>query len=184
MGPLKSLKGSSDWRRFVIPFSSKEGGPPPARLDLNVVLPGRGTVYLGSLRLVQYGPAEDPAATTGQWWDGRFPGLFGGILGSLVGCLGALIGWLTSTGKARRVALGATKFMMLLGVLALIAGGIALGQSQPYAVFYPLLLIGGLCATLPAALFGSIRKRYEEMELRTMRARTPLHAASRTLAAQ
>ncbi len=169
-GPMKSLKGSSGWRPFVLPFSNKESGPPPVKLEVNVVLPGRGTVYLGPLRLVQYGPTEDPLAVAGQWWSDQAGGLLGGIAGSILGCLGGMVGWLASTGRARRLALGTVKLMSLVGVMALAAGGIALARSQPYAVYYPLLLIGAICTALPAALLRSIRRRYEEIELRRMRA--------------
>ncbi len=169
-GPMKSLKGSSDWRPFVLPFYNKEGGPAPAKLVLNVVLPGRGTVYLGPLRLVQFGPGEDPLGTVGQWWSEQQAGLIGGALGTILGCMGALIGWLASAGKARRLALGMMKTMAVLGVAALVLGVVALLRSQPYAVYYPLLLIGLIGSVLPATLLRTIRKRYEEMELRRMRA--------------
>jgi hypothetical protein len=170
MGPMKSLSGSSDWRPFVLPFFNKEGGPPPTRLEVNVALPGRGTVYLGPVRLVQYGPNEDPLAVAGQWWSDQGGGMLGGIAGSILGCLGAMVGWLAATGRARRLALGTLKLMILVGVIALAAGGFALLRSQPYAVYYPLLLLGGLCVVIPAGLFRSIRKRYENIELRRMRA--------------
>jgi hypothetical protein len=170
MGPMKSLSGSAGWRQFILPFFNKEGGPPPTRLEVNVVLPGRGTVYLGPVRLVQYAPNENPLAAAGQWWTDQTGGLLGGIAGSILGCLGALVGWLTATGRARRVALGALTLLILLGVMALAAGGIAVLRSQPYAVYYPLLLLGFLCVVIPAGLFRSIRKRYEDIELRRMRA--------------
>ncbi len=169
-GPMKSLTGSSGWRRFVLPFFNEEGGTPPAKVLVNVVLPGRGTVYLGPVRLVQYGPNENPLAVAGQWWSDRTAGLLGAIAGSILGCLGGLVGWLTSAGRARRVALTTVKLMILVGVIGLAVGGVALARSQPYAVYYPLLLIGSLCSVLPAALFRSIRRRYEEIELRRMRA--------------
>jgi hypothetical protein len=170
VGPMKSLSGSSGWRQFILPFFNKEGGPPPTRLEINVALPGRGTVYLGALRLVQYAPNENPLAVAGQWWSDQGGGLVGGIAGSILGCLGALVGWLAATGRARRVALGTLKLMILLGVIGLAAGGFALLRSQPYAVYYPLLLVGFLCVVIPAGLFRSIRKRYEDIELRRMRA--------------
>ncbi len=170
VGPMKSLSGSSGWRQFVLPFFNKEGGPPPTRLEVNIALPGRGTVYLGPVRLVQYAPNENPLAVAGQWWGDQGGGLLGGIAGSILGCLGALVGWLAATGRARRVALGTLKVMILLGVIALAGGGFALLRSQPYAVYYPLLLLGFLCVVIPAGLFRAIRKRYEEIELRRMRA--------------
>lgn len=166
VGPLKGLAGSSDWRPFVIPFFNQEGGTPPTRLELGVLLPGRGTVYLGALRLVQYGPGEDPLAADGQWWGDRFAGWLGGIVGLTAGALGAVIGWLVSTGRARRLALGLLRALMLAGGVALVTGVAALVRGQPYAVYYPLLLFGGICAVVAAAVFRTARRRYEEIELR------------------
>ena len=88
-GPLQNLQGSSDWRPFVLPFYNKVGGPPPQQLVVNVVLPGRGTVEVGPLRLVQFGDDEDPLVVKRPWWSGRTGGLVGGLTGALLGCLGA-----------------------------------------------------------------------------------------------
>ncbi len=169
-GPMKSLKGSSGWRPFVLPFYNKEGGPAPSKLVLNVVLPGRGTVYLGPLRLVQFGPGEDPLGTVGQWWSDQQGGLVGGVLGTILGGMGGLIGWLAAAGKARRLVLGMLKAMLVIGVAALLLGGFALLRSQPYAVYYPLLLVGLISSVVPGVLLRNVQKRYEELELRKMRA--------------
>ncbi len=173
-GPMKSLSGTSDWRRFVLPFNIIEGTQRPEMLIINLVLPGRGTVALSPLRLLQYGTTEDPMeirqVQTGQWWDDRSAGFVGGIAGSVLGCLGGLIGLLASSAKARGFVLGAMKTMIALGVAALILGGVALTRSQPYLVYYPLLLIGLLSVMVPAFSLPSVRRRYEEAELRKMRA--------------
>ena len=169
-GPLQNLQGSSDWRPFVLPFYSKVGAPPPQQLVVNVVLPGRGTVTVGPLRLVQYGDDEDPLAVKGAWWSGRTGGLVGGLTGGLVGCLGALVGLLAGLGKARSVVVGLLKAMLALGVVALTLGVVALLRAQPYEVFYPPLIVGIICSTVPLFTLTALRRRYEELELRRMRA--------------
>ncbi|MFQ5789558.1 MAG: hypothetical protein ACE5JI_03690 [Acidobacteriota bacterium] len=171
-GPMKSLRGSSEPRRFVLPFYNDEGAEPPEKLVLNVVLPGRGTVYLSPLRLVQYGPTEDPlggSLSAGQW-SGRRAGLLGGLGGAALGCLGALMGWLASAGKARGFVLGGMKTLMLLGMVAMLLGVTALVRAAPYTVYYPLLLLGLLAVLVPAFTLPAVRRRYEELELRKMRA--------------
>ena len=50
VGPLMKLQGTSGWRPFTLPFDAT-GAPPPTKLVLNVVLPARGVVFLGPLRL-------------------------------------------------------------------------------------------------------------------------------------
>ena len=94
----------------------------------------------------------------------------GGVAGGLVGCLGALIGVLASRGRAKRFVTVATVSLAIGGTLAFAAGVVALSRSQPYAVYYPLLLIGFLVTVIPLGLRPSIRRRYEEIELRRMRA--------------
>lgn len=61
-GPMGRLDGSSGWRTFVLPFTNREGGAPPRKLVVNVVLQGAGTVEIGPLELVQFAPGEDPLA--------------------------------------------------------------------------------------------------------------------------
>ena len=166
-GPAAKIEGSSDWRPFALALymdGSTQAGPEGLRV--NVVLPGRGTVWLGPPRLVQYGPGEDPLVVAGQWWSERTAWLMGGIMGSVLGCVGALIGVLSSRGKARARVAGMLVGMLIVGAVALTAGDVALLKAQPYAVYYPLLLTGGLCILLPGGLLGVIRRRYQELELR------------------
>ena len=51
-GPMAKLEGTADWRPFMLPFSS-EPGTIPDRLEINVVLPGGGSVELRDLNLYQ-----------------------------------------------------------------------------------------------------------------------------------
>ncbi len=169
-GPMGGLDGSSEWRDFVLPFFNREGGAPPNELVFNLVMAGSGSVEIGSLELVQFGPDEDVLADATGWWSNRQAGLMGGVMGSVLGVLGAAIGWLSSTGRAKGFVFGALRTVAGLGVVAIILGGLALANGQPYAVYYPLLLIGAISATLGLALPRSLGKRYEERELRRMQA--------------
>ena len=167
-GPMMQLRGSSDWRPFMLPFDAT-GAPAPSRLVFNVVLPGRGVVDLGPLQLVEQRTSGADQSNAEMTLDQK-AGLWGGIAGGVVGSVGALIGILTSLGRARRVVSVATTGLVIGGTVAFIMGAIALARSQPYAVYYPLLLIGFLATVVPLGLRPSIRKRYDEIELRTMRA--------------
>jgi hypothetical protein len=170
-GPMQGVHGSSPWREVVLPFFNEEGAPPPTTLTVNLVLPGRGTVRLGPLRLVQYPSGADPLAARGAWWSSSTAGIIGGLAGSVLGCAGALIGVLAQKGRARGLALGTLKALMLVGALGAGLGVVAVVRSQPYAVVYPLLLVGSLCLVLPLALLPGVRRRYEDLELRRMQAR-------------
>lgn len=159
-GPMMKLHGTSGWRAFALPFDST-GAPPPSRLVLNVVLPGRGVVYLGPVTLIG-GAAGGPASSVGA---------LGSIAGALIGSVGALIGVLASLGRGRRIVTLAAQLLIVSGTAAFVTGLIAAARGQPYTGYYPLLLTGFLATVIPLTLMPAIRKRYEEIELRAMRAR-------------
>lgn len=169
-GPLKCLSGSSDWRTFVLPFFVDKENMHPTKLVVNVVLPGKGTVYLGPPTLKQYRQDENPLAVRGQWWAERTAGWIGGIVGASLGCLGALIGLLASRGSARRFVFGLLAAMVVVGIVALATGIVALVSRQPYHVFYPPLLVGIIGSAVPLSILRTLRKRYEQIELRKMEA--------------
>ena len=60
-GPMMKLQATSGWRSFVLPFDATGASSPPGLLVINVVLPGRGTVYLGPLEL-----SEETGADAGS----------------------------------------------------------------------------------------------------------------------
>jgi hypothetical protein len=165
-GPMQKLTGSSGWRSFALPFDAT-GAPAPSRLVVNVVLGGRGRVELGPLTLTTL---PGPVDGSNRLWTNRMAGLTGGIGGAFVGGLGALIGVLTSLGRARRLVMAVVGALIAFGVASTAGGLVALAASQPYAVFYPLLLFGVLSSVVPVSLLPAIRRRYAEIELRTMRA--------------
>jgi len=173
-GPMQSITGSSGWRTFTLPFYIGEATMRPSKLEINVVLPGQGTVYLGPIKLVQFDKGQSPIAGAGfnanGWWSNRTAGFVGGITGSVIGILGGVIGILAGIGIARKLCLFLLGAMVVFGAAALILGLTSLALSQPYAVYYPLLLGGILCMILPLVLFGTIKQRYEQIELRKMQA--------------
>jgi hypothetical protein len=172
---MGSLRGTSSWRRFVLPFFMNAGDKKrPERLEFNVVLPGRGTVEIGPVELVEYPSPEaamaDSSATEAGWWSGSAGGWIGGGLGVLLGCMGGLVGVMASRGRGRALVMVVMRAMLVIGVAALAGGVAAMLKAQPYAVYYPLLLIGVLASALSVALTPSIRRQYEQHELRTMQA--------------
>ena len=168
-GPMQALTGTSDWRPFFLPFQLQEGGDGPERLTLNVVFAGSGAVQLAAVKLID-DPGDAAGYAPGQWWGSRTGGWLGAIVGCLIGCIGAATGILSSVGTARRFVLTVVNATILLGLCMLVLCGIALISSQPYVVWYPLALVGGLDALIFTALRGTIRKRYEQVELRKIAA--------------
>ncbi|HTS02564.1 MAG TPA: hypothetical protein VMN04_08570, partial [Thermoanaerobaculia bacterium] len=168
-GPMGSLSGTFASRPFILPFTA-EPGMVLEKLAVNVALPGRGTVVLGPLRLVELDPGDDFALAPGAWLTPRQLARAGAIGGSLLGLLGAVVGVAVSRGRARALAVGLLRALFVLGVAALAGAAVAWKDGQPQELLFLLLLVGILGSVLPAALLGRVRRRYEESELRRMKA--------------
>ena len=186
-GPMGSLGGSSDWRPFVLPFYAKEGMR-PSKLEINIVVPQGGTVYLEPAQLVQelepstglpkgitLPPSAGGSTSGAAWWNPRMSGWVGGVGGAVLGTLGAIVGLLAGRGRARRVVIGLLMTILITGGTSLLMGLVALSLRQPYHVYYPLLLCGVIATLVPLTMLPQLKRRYEELELRRM---TALDAAS------
>ncbi|MDJ0700849.1 MAG: hypothetical protein QNJ07_13425 [Woeseiaceae bacterium] len=175
-GPLKKLTGNSDWRPFTLPFYANTGDQAgadvltPQKLSVGLFLPGAGTVFVRDVALYQYAAGEDPLQASGQWFSNRTMALVGAIGGSLIGVWSGLIGFLASRGKARGFVLGSATVLIVLGVATFAIGTIVLATGQPYAVFYPLLLLGGIIIFVYGILRRVLPKRYEAIEMQKMHA--------------
>ncbi|MFO8071292.1 MAG: hypothetical protein R6V85_05385 [Polyangia bacterium] len=164
-GPARHLEGSQQWRTFVLPFHIVERPETdrPEKIELGVELPGRGRVLLGPVRLVEYPPGTDPiVAEGGAWFPGWLGGALGGILGGLLGIAGAIAGLLAARGRGRRFVVGTFAAAIALG-LALAAVGIAAWiLDQPWGVYYPLMLSGGIIAVVSAGVLPGVKRRFKE----------------------
>jgi len=167
-GPLAALHGESAWRPFELPFDLSGASQVPSRLEINLVLPARGTVWLGPLHLQRsYAPT---ATAQGGWWSARVGTLVGAILGSVVGVVGAIIGVLGGRGRARRLVVALLVGMIAVGGGLVLAGAAAASSSQPRHVWYPLLVIGGASAVIALVILPAMRRRYAADELRRIEA--------------
>lgn len=153
--------GTSNWRRCVFYGVVPANVHLPAQLELKIYLPRTGTVYLRQIKLLAY-------SRSSNWWSPQLSALLGGIGGSLIGCCGGLIGCLAGLGKARRFVLAMTKTFIALGIVLTLAGIAAVVCQQPYAVWYPLLLLGGIMTLVCGVNLYPIKKRYDDLEIRRM----------------
>ena len=175
VGPMQSFSGTSNWRDVQLPaiLDADAGTPQPNRLVVNLHLQGPGTVYLTDLQLAHL-PDGWSAAVLGAggagWWSGSVGGWIGGGLGTLLGLVGAVVGTLCGIGRGRGVVTALLVAMAAVGVVCLMAGLVAVVMGQPYAVYYPLLLIGFLASVLGLGGIPVSRKRIAEAELRRMQA--------------
>jgi hypothetical protein len=169
-GEMGKITGTADWRPFLLPFDRTGAPGPPTRLEVNVFLPGSGTIFLGPIRLVEYPIGLSLNARQGAWWTDQTAGWAGGIAGGLLGCLASLLTWLASKGKARGFVLATAAAMIALGGALAAIGLAAVVLGQPYSVWFPLLLIAALLLGILPARLHYYRKQYQNLELRRMAA--------------
>jgi hypothetical protein len=105
------------------------------------------------------------------WFD---PNLYswipGTVLGVAGGVIGTLAGVLAPRGKAEQL-ITALFVIALAASLALLIGGIvALATGQPYGIWYGLGLPGLIGLVVFGMTFGQVRRRYQDTEMRRMRA--------------
>jgi hypothetical protein len=171
-GEMGKISGTSNWRAFMLPFDRTGTSNAPSRLQFDIYLPAQGTVYLGPIKLVEYSgtPFGRGKSSPGAWWQDQTAGLVGGIGGATLGCLAGLLAWLASRGQARSFVV--VTMWVLTGLGAVLAGAsvVALAMSQPYAVWFPLVLGALLLLGIIPARLRQFQKHYEELELRRMTA--------------
>jgi hypothetical protein len=166
---MQPLSGNQPWHKVRIPFNCQNDPARPIRIELNLVLPGGGTVLFGPFKLVEYESFGRALTTSGEWWGEQSAGWMGSILGffgGLFGIGGGIAGMLASRGKGRSFANFLLSTMIAVGVILLLAGIVALSDSQPYHVYYPLLLGGILFSLCVIFIFPVMHRQYAQSELR------------------
>ena len=167
-GPMRWLANTSmGFREFSLPFQTGGGSDSrTTKVELNLVLPSTGRVYLRNLRLVEYTGFSDPHSTPGEWWSPRVSGTVGGLLGVLGGLLGTLLGLcgpLVSKGKAKGITMGLVLLLTVAGFFQSLVGMIAFFGGQPHHVYYPLLLAGLLELCLGILFLVLVSRRYAQV---------------------
>ena len=106
------------------------------------------------------------------WWSqdsSMWIAIIGGAGGgTCVGLFGALMGVLAPRGIGRVPMLATHTALVALGIVALGAGIFAASTGQPYHVYYPLLLGGGIATMVLGGLLPVARLRYRQAEQRRM----------------
>ncbi|MEO0529699.1 MAG: hypothetical protein AAF266_03880 [Planctomycetota bacterium] len=93
---------------------------------------------------------------------GTIFGVFAGLLGTALGCSAYLI----QRGQGKRWIVGGLIASIALGVVLLAIGLVALVVGQPYGIWYPMLLGGGIMAGVFAFQLPMILARYRAAEER------------------
>ena len=169
-GPMAVFQGSSDWREFSLPFTSSRGVPPPARLELNLVLQGAGTVWLGPVDVIEFVDGGAAAARSDAWWSEQLGGLVGGVAGGLIGIFGAMVGVMGAMGRGHALVRAILGGFVIVGAIAIVTAIVAFIGGKPRAVWYPLGLIGLITGVVGGTMWRPIARRFSDAEDRRIRA--------------
>lgn len=166
-GPMGKLTGTSDWREFSLPFFA-ESGMKPVRITLNVVLPGKGRVWIaGPLSLEATSWTTALVGDSGLGW----VGISCWVVFAAVGGLSTLVLRYT---KSRQVAVATVSTIGIVALGLLIAGVVGWLRGMSYSAYYPMALVG-MVVLIQTAFQGrniihNVSQRIEAEELRRMNA--------------
>jgi hypothetical protein len=157
-GPAGGMTGTSPWRRFVLASGDAHHGETPARIEISVVLPKGGTVYLGTANLVE-GMANHRRRPT-SWLEAPRVGTLAGALGGVVVFYGIAAGFLASRGRGKRLVIGLTVLVMALSGAALGCAVAGMVGNPSRDALYPLALVGALGIALCGVMLKLIKRKY------------------------
>lgn len=144
-GPMRHLLGHETGRDVIIPASLEGSNKSATRCNLSLVLPAGGDVTIRKARMLDV-PAglHFLVAASGQWFPGWMGGVIGAVFGVACGCLGSLYRYSHRSGFLWNAMQHFPIALTAISAVILLAGIAALRVKQPYAVWYPLVLIGVL----------------------------------------
>lgn len=157
-GPMSQLKGTSDWREFMLPSLGKHAHECPTRIEVSVVLPGGGTVYLGRAGLVE-GLANRRPRDLG-WLEPTRLRLVAGALAGALAVYGVLVLLLARRGAARVLVVTMTVLVTALSCAAVGCACAAMLGSEERETLYPLALVGMLGVAMCVGMLRLIKRRY------------------------
>ena len=183
-GTMARLNGTGGWRTFTLPFKGQPGGPPPTKLEINLILPGRGVVEIGPMFLSDNTTApalppkvaaesvtvETPISETEDEdeYQPKLPDYFAGMLPFVViillGWALAFVFWLMRNRHPGLAVNGLRALVVCsagLLVLAIVIKQVVIVAIVACAL---LVLVSGLF------LYDALRRRSRQAELRKMSA--------------
>jgi len=157
------------WRPFSLAFDATDVGRSleHAKLEINLVMQGAGVVEISPLRVVNLPPGPPVRYF---WWSSQAATWIAVLLAAGFMGLVALHMILVRKHAPYRVVLVVLAAELVLGLACLALGSVAVAQSQPIYITYPLFFIGGGAYVAPIAGWFNVRRHYREIELRKMRA--------------
>jgi len=166
---MQKISGTSEWREFALPFNLMGHKPESVTLEINIVMPGKGTIEVTGLTVSDY-----PTFGGGEWFDARTGITIGMILGFFIGCyiclIRILVGFLMPRGIGRRLITGMFVFGIVMGFAILGVTITALLCGQSFRVWCPFIVLGVFPLVVFPVAYLTIRQKYKQVELRKMQA--------------
>jgi hypothetical protein len=157
-GPMGQLKGTSDWREFMLASLGQHPKQRPTRIEVSVVLPGGGTVYLGRASLVE-GLANRRPRDVG-WMEPTRLRLAAGVLAGLLAVYGVITLLLARRRAARALVVSMTVLVTALSCAAVGCAWAAMLGADEREPLYPLALVGMLGIAMCFGMLRLIKRRY------------------------
>ena len=114
---LQRIEGDTDWRDFGLAYSVSRNKVLPERIDLDLVLPGPGTVWVGNFYIAQFGPPLEEVSFEPQRAWSRWP------IFALLTAISGAVGVIRCHGSARLAVAGLTALVVGLMLLNWSLGG-------------------------------------------------------------
>lgn len=106
------------------------------------------------------------------WFDpNRFAWIPGTAYGCIAAVMGCLVAWFAPRGRARRFIVNAWLALWIAALALLGIGLVALGNRQPWGVWYGLLLPGVIGTLVVGGNWLVIRNAYRQVEQRRLAAK-------------
>jgi hypothetical protein len=171
-GLMKPLQGTHHWRPFALPLRLDEGAEGPIEVVLELSLPSRGTVYLGSVRLVQYREVPQWLANPNGLDSTQIAWVIwlSLIVVTLLGCQIVASVYAIRRGGRCRVVGWLAGIGQLLGGGLLASGAFGLWRGSPPLMSIALLVLGALYLCAMWGLMPSIHKRRSLFDLEQLSA--------------
>ena len=107
-----------------------------------------------------------------EWWSSTNAAYVGAIGGSAIGLMGAAIGCMAAMwvpkGQHKSIVLGLLGALAAGGAALFVTGIVAVAVSQPYHVWYPMLLCGAILGLVCGINLPIVALRYRHAEMRRM----------------
>jgi hypothetical protein len=167
--PPSKIRGTGGWRKFELPFDLKGARPESVTVEVNVVLPGEGTIELRGITVSDVSTSAGfGIANQHDRYSGASAGMLGGLCGTLAGCCAALFCLLymhlVPRGEGRGLLTRIVVWGIVIGVICLLVGLWSIISGQPFDIWGAFVVIGIGFTLIPPFILRQMHADYKQAE--------------------